>query len=192
MSAAVIGTTVTGHDIWGGTSADRTALGVKPALTQFQEIGGNLYESNGAAWITKSISGAGLVINDMVQGFIMGKRIVATHIREINVLTTTAETLDWSTTPIAGVSLVITQEGGGTAEYLASVAICVDPPNSSVRDAWLTAGDSLTADSQRYGVPINQEGSLTFDGENISYLGIKQDGGTGNLRVFAVGYEVEA
>lgn len=50
MTAQVIGTTEKGMSIWGGTSADRTALGVKPSLTQFQEIGGNLYESDGSAW----------------------------------------------------------------------------------------------------------------------------------------------
>jgi hypothetical protein len=67
MSAAVIGTTVTGHDIWGGTSAERTTLGVKPALTQFQEIGGPLYESDGSAWNPISISGVALV-TDGIEG----------------------------------------------------------------------------------------------------------------------------
>lgn len=54
----VVGTTKTGHDIWSGLGSPLAEVGVKPALTQFQSIGGDLHESNGAGWNIISSGGA--------------------------------------------------------------------------------------------------------------------------------------
>lgn len=62
MTAQVIGTSITGHNIWGGTLSEMNAA-VKPALEQFQVIGGNLYESNGSVWNQVKSGGTSLVTN---------------------------------------------------------------------------------------------------------------------------------
>ena len=112
-----------------------------------------------------------------------------THIREEIGEDATAKTFDWSATPIRAVSITVTADTAGTAQLPESLVICIDPPNSAVRDAWLTEADSLTSDSQRIAIPINTTSDFLFTSD-ISYIGFKRDDGTGTLRVFAAGVEV--
>lgn len=111
------------------------------------------------------------------------------HIREINALTTTAETLDWSANPIKAMAILVVPEA---VEVIIphTAVICIDPPNSAVRDAWLTAADSLTADSQRIPVIAGAVTATEFSFTGpVSYVGIKVDLGASACRVFAIGVE---
>ena len=128
------------------------------------------------------------------KGTIYGTTMVSTlpeglqRIREKIALDGTAVTLDWSATPIKAVMIRVTADTAGTANLGDSVVITIDPPNSTVRDAWLTEGTSLTADSYRIPIPVNGEIILSFT-SSVSYIGVKRDDGTGTMRVFAIGVE---
>lgn len=110
------------------------------------------------------------------------------HIREIDALTTTAETLDFSATPIKALSIYVVGEAAA-AVLNEVVAICIDPPSNAVRDAWLTSADALTVDSQRIPVIANIGGAEFSFTSPVDYIGIKLDIGADNVRVFAIGVE---
>lgn len=118
-----------------------------------------------------------------------GIAVKATHRREINTLVGTEETLDWSGTPIHGVIFMAVQEAAGTAELRASVAYCIDPPSDAVRDAWLTAGDALSTDTERDVFPINSEEEVYFGGATVTKIGVKREFGSENIRLIAIGIE---
>ena len=112
-----------------------------------------------------------------------------THIRESITLTTSAEIFDFSATPIKAATVYCVPIATITNENI-SAAICVDPPSAAVATAWLTAADSLTADSQRIPVSIYFPIELVFTAP-ISYIGGLVDiGTTAECRLIIVGVEV--
>lgn len=116
-------------------------------------------------------------------------------LREHIALSTTAATLDFSATPIKAVRLSVTSDTAHTAEMVAGLAYCIDPPNSAVRDAWLTEGTSLATPTNRFLLKVGGEVTLVFRDSfgtpvGVDYIGIKLDDGAGTLRVVAVGVEL--
>ena len=112
----------------------------------------------------------------------------AVHIRESQTLGTSAETFDFSTTPIRAATIYLMPIATVTNENI-SGAVCIDPPNATVRDTWLTVADSLTSDSQRIPVSIYQPLELIFTSA-IDYIGGKIDIGTDQeCRMIVVGVE---
>lgn len=125
-------------------------------------------------------SGNGLHVTTMPGGTV--------HIRESITLGTSPETFDFSATPIIAATIYCVPIATVTNENI-SAAVCIDPPTAAVRDAWLTAADSLTADVQRYpvfpGIPLE----LAFTSA-VSYIGAKIDIGTDQeCRLIVVGVE---
>ena len=134
----------------------------------------------GIKWVPVEVSYGAAHISNLPGG--------TTRIREEIGLDGTAKTFDWSATPIKAVSIRVVNDTAGTAELEGSVAICIDPPSTAVRDAWLTAGDSLSADSNRILLQGNSVTELVFTSP-IDYIGIKVDDGTETHRVTMVGVE---
>lgn len=111
------------------------------------------------------------------------------HIRESIDLGTSPETFDFSTTPIIAATIYFYADAGTLTGTQMSAAICIDPPNAAVRDAWLTAADSLTVDTQR--IPVFKDNILELSFTSaISYIGAKIDvGTTAEGRMIIVGVE---
>lgn len=117
------------------------------------------------------------------------------HIRESITLGTSAETFDFSANPIVAAAIYCLPIATVTAEFNSAV-VCIDPPNAAVRDAWLTAADSLASDTHRIPVTWYYPLELTFvDAAGalspISYIGAKVDIGTDQeIRMIIVGIEL--
>jgi hypothetical protein len=110
------------------------------------------------------------------------------HIRESITLGTSPETFDFSATPIIAATIHCIPIATVTNENI-SAAVCIDPPTSAVRDAWLTAADSLSADVQRIPVFPSVPLELSFTAA-VDYIGAKIDIGTDQeCRVIIVGVE---
>jgi len=110
------------------------------------------------------------------------------HIRESLTLGTSPETFDFSATPIIAAAIYVIPIATLTAVHQA-VAVCVDPPNAAVRDAWLTGVDSLSADTQRVPVLWDYPQELVFTSP-VSYIGAKIDVGTDQeCRLIIIGVE---
>lgn len=164
-----------------GTSAERSAQYPAPncAGFEFNETDtSKKYYSDGVSWNQISTAGAGHVTT-MPGGVI--------HIREQDTLST-AVTFDFSAAPIKACELELSMEAATTPD-LNSVAFCIDPPNAAVRDAWLTAGTSLSADAQRYTARVKDGKVQLVFTSSVSYIGIKRDLGSDAIRVVAAGVE---
>jgi len=112
------------------------------------------------------------------------------RIRQEAALGATAVTFTWPSPGISAVKLFVASEAAGTAELPAAVAYCIDPPNQAVRDAWLTAGDSISADSNMLIAFADKEnGNLVFTSP-ITTLGLIRLWGSQTLTAIAVGVEV--
>lgn len=111
------------------------------------------------------------------------------HIRESIDLGTSPETFDFSANPIKAATVYFYADSGTLTGTQMSAAVCVDPPNAATRDAWLTAADSLSADSQR--IPVFKDNSLELVFTSpVSYIGAKIDAGTtAEGRMIIVGVE---
>jgi len=143
---------------------------------------GDKYEYLGstAGWVQTHGSGHALT-SSMPAG--------PTHIREDLLMSTSAVTFDFSTTPIIAATIYLVPIATVTNEYI-SAAVCIDPPSSAVRDAWLTGADALTTDSQR--IPVTMQTppiELVFTSA-VDYIGGKIDiGTTAECRMIIVGVE---
>lgn len=117
------------------------------------------------------------------------------HTREKLALDGVAVSFDFSATPIKAVKLSVTSDTAHTAEMVAGLAYCIDPPNSAIRDAWLTEGTNLTGDTNRFLLKVGGDEVIEFkdingDDYGVNYIGIKLDDGAGTLRVVAAGVEL--
>lgn len=112
------------------------------------------------------------------------------RIRQEAALAGTAVTFTWPSPGIRAVKLQIASEAAGTAELAAAVAYCIDPPSQAVRDAWLTAGDSIAADSNMLLAFANVENDTLVFTSPITTLGLKRLWGSQALTAIAVGVEV--
>ena len=119
-------------------------------------------------------------------------------IREKLDLGTTAATFDFSATPIKAARIIVTSDAAGVAEFVHAIAVCFDPPNSTVRDAWLAEATSLVAPTNRLLLKVGSETTFVFRDSvgtptGIDYIGVKLDdlgGGTPTVRVVVVGVEL--
>jgi hypothetical protein len=112
------------------------------------------------------------------------------RIRQEAALGATAVTFTWSAPGVSSVKLSIASEAAGTAELPAAVAYCIDPPNDAVRDAWITAGDSNSNDSQLLIAFADKENETLVFTSPITKLGLKRLWGSQALTAIAVGTEV--
>ena len=112
------------------------------------------------------------------------------RVRQEAALGATAVTFTWASPGVSAVKLSIASEVAGTAELPAIVAYCVDPPSVAVRDAWLTAGDSISADAQMFLAFADKENETLVFTSPITTLGFKRLFGSQVLTVVAVGVEV--
>ena len=112
------------------------------------------------------------------------------RIRQEAALAGTAVTFTWPAPGVSAVKLQIASEAAGTAELAAAVAYCIDPPNQAVRDAWLTAGDSIAADSNMLLAFANVENDTLVFTSPITTLGLKRLWGSQALTAIAIGVEV--
>ena len=111
------------------------------------------------------------------------------RIREDLLMSTTEVTFDFSATPIIAATIYIVPIATVTNEHISAV-ICVDPPNSATRDAWLTGADALTSDSQRIPVMMFTPPLELVFTSSVSYIGAKIDvGTTAECRMIVVGVE---
>ena len=177
-----------------GTEAERAAYETTglPVLTTWSVTSGPgrgaEYSWGGTAWIQTCSAGAAHVLE--VNALPPGTQTT----REVAGLDSTAVTLTFDN-PIKAVRLSAVSDTAHNAEMAASVAFCIDPPNSTVRDAWLTGGSSLTTPSNRLFLKVGGEAILTFRNSfgapvGISAIGLVLADGGGTLRVDAVGVEL--
>lgn len=131
----------------------------------------------------------GLQISELVQKTIVGLPGLS-RIRQEAALSGTAVTFTWPLPGISAVQLSIASEVAGTAELPAVVAFCIDPPSVAVRDAWLTAGDSIAADAQMLLAYADKENETLVFSSPITTLGLKRLWGSQALTAVAVGIEV--
>lgn len=82
--------------------------------------------------------------------------------REQNAVAGTRQSVTWVSPGVTEVTVNVMSETAGTAQLPGTLAVCFDAPNDAVADAWLTAADSATADSQRYLVTVGSSGARTF------------------------------
>lgn len=144
---------------------------------------GNTYEYNGNSWIHTGTAGS--------------THVTATpgglgRLRHEAALGATAVNFTWAPPGVKSVKLLIASEAAGTPELPAVVAYCIDPPSDAVRDLWLTAGDSIAADSQMLiAFADNENESLVFTSP-ITKLSLKRLWGSQALTAIAVGVEVQS
>lgn len=112
------------------------------------------------------------------------------RIRQEAALGATAVTFDFGSPGISALKLSAASEAAGTAELAATVAFCIDPPSDATRDAWLTAGDSLAADSQMYPLHADKENDTLVFTSPVRYIGAKRLWGSQALTLIGVGVEV--
>lgn len=121
--------------------------------------------SNGAACFVESVAGAAQGRN-----------------REFAAVST-RESCTWSG-PVTEVTVTVVGEAAGTANLLASAAICFDAPSDLVADTWLTHADSAAADSNCYVIPIGASRTFFFSGAGVTRLDAKRLYGSEALAVF--------
>jgi hypothetical protein len=138
------------------------------AITGYPE---DLLSTNGAAHVTTSPGGFA-------------------RIRQEAALGATAVTFTWLSPGVSAVKLSIASEAAGTAELPAAVAYCIDPPSDLVRDSWLTAGDSIAADSNMLIAFADKENETLVFTSPITNLGLRRLWGSQALTVIAVAVEV--
>ena len=93
-----------------GSAASRTdAFAVENPGAYYQEIGGNLYESNGSTWNPKRISGAALVTTTGASGIAVDRKLAVTTDFTVG----TRKTEDFGA---AGIKAVMVTVVGGTAD----------------------------------------------------------------------------
>lgn len=120
--------------------------------------------------------GIGGAVNTMPAGI--------TRPREEDALDGTRKAMTWPSPGIFALQLQISGEAQTTADTNAA-AFCFGAANDAVADAWLTAGDSLTVDSQRH---VLRPGTYNYVFSSpILRLDMKRDLGADALRVVAVG-----
>lgn len=113
------------------------------------------------------------------------------HVRQEAALGATAVTMDFGTNGIKQLKLTFASEAAGTAELPAAVAVTLfNPPNDAVRDAWLTAGDSLTADSYMEVFFADKENETILFSSPVQYVGMKRLWGSQVLTAIGLGTEV--
>lgn len=166
-----------------GTNAERLAISaadIDGKFVCFYETDLNSeYEWKGSEWVQTSIHGAVPVIT-MPGGVV--------HLREIDALDGTEQTLDWTGHPIQAVSIFVVPEAATTITPHTAV-ICVDPLSDLLRNLALTAGSSLILDSQRFPIVAGLTGEQFSFTSSITKIGIKRDIGASACRVFAIGVE---
>lgn len=140
---------------------------------------GNIWRRTSSGWKLESVSGA--TVSSLPGG--------VSRIREDNLMSTTEVTFDFSATPIIAATIYLVPIATVTNEHISAV-ICVDPPNSATRDAWLTGADALTTDSQRIPVTMFTPPLELVFTSSVSYIGAKIDiGTTAECRMIVVGVE---
>jgi len=147
------------------SAANRTdALAVENPGAHYQEIGGNLYESNGSAWNPISISGAGLVTNGLngpwiaqpdwvlsaVAGYINGGSL---------------------TNPAQGIRVTF-KKGAASADV--GLLLCLDPDTDAIRDDFLT----VTNAAPRINIPISDVPVEIKFSDAVNKIGTKAYGTT--------------
>lgn len=114
------------------------------------------------------------------------------RLRHEAALAGTAVTFTWASPGIRALKLTIASEAAGTAELPAAVAYCINPPSAATRDAWLTAADSISADSQMLVAFADKENDTLVFSSPITTIGLKRLWGSQALTAIAVGVEVES
>jgi len=153
-----------------------------PGETVGERDSGDIHLRTTSGWTQIRIGGTALVTTSPAGQM---------RIREEDALDTTRKSFTFSSPGISAVKITAAAEAlavAGTA--IDAVAVCFDAPTDAIADAWLTAGDSNTTDSQRYIVKANGEPQDFVFTSPITRIDIKRDIGANALRVVAVGVEV--
>lgn len=204
MAEITIGRNIYGQPIFYGIAADLAAkTAVINALAEYWLDDGSRYQSNGAGgWKqTHAVGGAMLVsiAGSGVDGVLVTTSVSGTsHVRQEAALDGTAKTFDFGAAGISELSLAFFSEaqpatGVNLGELPASVAVTLfNPPNDTVRDAWLTPSDSLTTDSYMIVMSANKLYEPFRFSSPIRYVGMKRLFGSEVLTAIGVGTEVTA